>query len=133
MKKMPFRTLFYDDREAVKFIAERTGQDVETVERFLEARTQYQKMMGQFGSAEREALCEERSLYADLLPAGDGEYLSLVTEYVRRTTGLPAERIADMLAEETAYMVETKIMDADAYRDFRAWADEYKQGNASAA
>lgn len=130
---MPFRALFYDDQEAVTFISKRTGQEVETAERFLEARTQYQKMMGQFGSTEREALCEERRIHADLFPDDDVEYLSLVTEYVRRTTGLPAELITDMLAEETAYMVETKIMDAKAYTDFRAWADEYKQGNAFAA
>lgn len=130
---MPFRTLFYDDQEAMKFIAERTGQDVEKAGQLLEARTQYQKMMGQFGSVEREALCEERRLHADLLPDDDVEYLSLVAEYVRRTTGLLIESIADMLAEETAYMVETNIMDAEAYTDFRAWADEYKQGNASAA
>lgn len=130
---MPFRTLSYDGQEAVNFIAERTGHSVETVERFLEARTQYQKMVGQFGLAEREALCEERRIHADLLPDDDIEYLSLVTEYIRRTTGLPAERIAGMIAEETAYMVKTNIMDADAYTDFRAWADEFKEGGASAA
>lgn len=127
---MPFQKLIYDDQEAVNFIAERTGQDIETASQFLEARTQYQKMMGQFGLREREALEEERVLHADLLPDDDVEYLSLVAAYVNRLTGLSAESIADMLAEETAYMVETRIMDADAYIDFRAWADDYKREHA---
>lgn len=129
---MPFRALFYDDQEAVSFVAGRTGQDIEMAERFLEARTQYQKMMGQFGLSEREALKEERRLHADLLPDEDVEYLSFVAAYVHRVTGLPTETITDMIAEETAYMVEIKIMDADAYKDIRAWADECKQGDASA-
>lgn len=125
---MPLGTLVYDDQEAAAFIAARAGHDVETVSRFLEARTQYQKMTGRFGSSEREALEEERSLHSDLLP-DDDEYLSLVAAYVRRVTDLPAEWILDKIAKETAYMLETGIMDADAYTDVRAWADEYKQGN----
>jgi hypothetical protein len=83
-------------------------------------------MMGQFGPSERKALEEERRLHADILPDDNVEYLSLVAAYVHRVTGLPAETIADMLAEETAYMVETMIMDKEAYTDFRAWADEFK-------
>jgi hypothetical protein len=38
---MVFRALFYDDQEALNFIAKRTGQYIETAEKFLEARTQY--------------------------------------------------------------------------------------------
>lgn len=122
---MSLGILIYDEQDAAKFIAERTSQQIETAARFLEARIDYQKMLGQFGSGEREAMQKESRSHADLLPIDNIEYLNLVAIYVHRKTNLSVKVITDMIAEETAYMVVTKIMDAPAYADIRAWADQY--------
>jgi hypothetical protein len=131
--EIKLNALVYDDLEAVDFITERTSASMEDVQRFLDAKTRYEMLIGTFPVKEEdnEQIQEERKLHADLLSGGESkvveENISLLLSYVCRTTGLQAKIVADMIAEETAYMVQTRIMDQEAYDDIREWADAKKR------
>jgi hypothetical protein len=122
----------YDYFEAVDYITERTGVSTTDAQTFLDVKTRYEMLIGAFPIEEedKEQIKEERELHADLLSEeGSGvveEDINRLLAYVCRTTGLSVGAVADMIAEETAYMVKTKIMDQEAYVDIREWADAKK-------
>jgi hypothetical protein len=121
----------YDYFEAVDFLTHRTGASTEDAQRFLDAKTRYEMLIGTFPVEEedKQQIQEERKLHVDLLSGDESdvveENINLLLAYVCRTTGLPVGAVADMIAEETAYMVKTKIMDQEAYDDIREWADAF--------
>lgn len=121
---MRFTPYVYDEEEAIKFIASRTGQSEEDVAEFVRLRSRYSELIGAAGLRDDGEITEERRLHADLLPARElYEDSNLLLAYVCRLSQLTESGVANMIAEETAYMAEIKIMDADSYPDFRAWAD----------
>lgn len=121
---MRFTPYVYDEEEAIKFIASRTGQSEDDVAEFVRLRSRYSELIGAAGFRDGGGIAEERKLHADLLPAEElYEDSNLLLAYVCRLSQLSESNVADMIAEEMGYMAEIKIMDADSYPDFRVWAD----------
>lgn len=121
---MPFQAYVYDEEEAIRHIASRTNLPEQAVAEFIRLRTRYMELIGAAGFRDDFEIAEEKRLHADLLPAEKLlEDPDLLLAYVCRLSRLPASQVADMMAEETSYMVEIKIMDPDSYPDSRSWAD----------
>jgi len=116
----------YDSIEALRVIVERTGESDETVQKFLTARFRYQEL--NYLTEPDEDPIAERELHVDLITnSRNGPFMNedpgMVLRYVLRVTGMSEGVIANMIAEETAYMVQKGIVAPECYQDEREWAD----------
>jgi len=110
-----------------RFIAERAGQSPETAERFLRAHDRYLELNYIVDLGE-EDLTAERAVHADLITHGPEDEMkneddNKLLTYIRRVTAFERAVVASMIAEETAYDVQTGIADPNAYSISRSWAD----------
>lgn len=125
----------YDDREAAAYIAERTGETLETAQSFVEKHSRYMELNGQMDGVHFESEAErdaEKELHFDLFLLDCHEDQNNVLEYIARNTSLPRPAIANMYAEEVSYMVTKGIMEPDSFPYFQSWADAVSQAEQEA-
>jgi hypothetical protein len=124
-------TYCYDSTDAARFIAARTDETQETVNRFLRAHLRYQQLnylceLGDDATAERELHADLITNSPDDFPKNEDDDKLLL--YIRRVTGLGRARVANMIAEENGYMTSIGLMDPAAiYPNSRSWADAISQ------
>ena len=116
----------YDSLEAEKFIAERTGEPPEIVHQFLEAKFRHEELTGITTPVNDDDIvdgegCVERFVEEHIVNPNE------VSAYIQKVTRLGATRVANMMAEEVAYMATLNLVEPGAYAVAQAWAQHCAQ------
>lgn len=115
-----------DEEEASQFLSVRTGEPLDITQLYLEKRLRYQEVNGQVEPGDDPKA--EREQHHDILLLDGAEDPQMVFEYIRRTTGLEAERSANLYGEEIFYRESRGLMEWGSYLLMRGWIDDFIEG-----